>query len=110
MKSLSSYGMFLFKSIIALILLILSITLLEYNNLLSDISTSFFLFLSFVVIILIGSLSFFKRGYLFGLVFIIMFGIISIFTKNFQYKLFLYYLIIEITSYIGYYIKKKMKK
>ena len=109
MKSISSYVMILLKSIIFLFLLVLLTTFLEYNKILDEVGTSFFLFLSLFIVLIISSYLLSKRGYLLGIVYIIAFIIISIYSNSFQYKLFLYYPIIGITSYAGYFIKKKRK-
>ena len=109
MKYISSYLISSLKCIISLLISILLITLLEYNNLLGEVGTSFLLFLSLFIVLIIGSILFKKKGYLFGIIFISLFFIITIYNNSFQYKLFLYYFIIEVTSYLGYFIKKKRK-
>lgn len=110
MKTIRIYGFSILKTIIFLLLSILILSLLEYCNILSEKATSFFLFLSLLTILVIESYQLSKKGYLLGLEIIFILVINSIINNKLQYKLILYYIIIEITSYMGYFIRKKKKK
>ncbi|MBR2827848.1 MAG: hypothetical protein IKE70_01270 [Bacilli bacterium] len=89
---------------------LLLLTFLSYSNIIGEVSFGFFLFLSFLLFLILGSYSLPKKGYLLGIGIIILISIFSIYNNMFQYKLFLYYGILEFSSYIGYFIKKKKRK
>ena len=104
------YSSFLLKYFLIFILFMLFITLLSYSNIIGDIACGFFLFLSFLIFLILGSYFLPKGGYLIGIITILLFSIISVYRNMLQYKLLLYYGILGISSYSGYFIKKKKRK